>query len=550
MKKTFPVISFILLYIIGCNICISGQLSQGGKPVEIDTAAMNSVPVINIPTVSPVQAVTDARITKSDKFKHLYFANNHVIKADPESSGKWIGGPDGIKIWILGIRSDESYSIGLILSKFLLKGETRLFIFNEDRSHVIGAFTKANNLVSGILPVSHIPGKCIYIQLEIPEGQTDYGELIIGEAALAYLPLFGEDPDRFKLSDTCNIDINCEEGNDWQDVKRSVCRIVINGNKFCSGTLINTANSSREPYILTAAHCVGSQGEANKSIFYFNYESPTCDGPDGPTYHQISGSTLIATGDTLGESLNRDSLDFTLVKMSVSPPDSFRVYYAGWNRSALPAENTTTIHHPLGDVKKISFDFDAPQTGYHVPKYYPEYVLYSHWRILRWDLATTEAGSSGCPLFDQNKRFVGLLTGGEANCVSSVNDYFTKFNYSWNYYHKSYKNLETWLDPLNSGVYAIDGLDYNASVYHLETENLTVFPTPGTGDYKIQLDRISANDGTYSIYSATGEMIQHGIILQDNLFSFNIHGSPAGIYFIRLMFPDRVLTARIIHIPQ
>jgi hypothetical protein len=142
-----------------------------------------------------------------------------------------------------------------------------------------------------------------------------------------------------------------------------------------------------------------------------------------------------------------------------------------------------------------------------------------------------------------------LLTGGLATCVSSVNDYFTKFNYSWNYYHKSYKNLETWLDPLNSGVYETDGLDYNASVYHLETENLTVYPTPGTGDYKIQLDRISAKNGTYSIYTTTGEIIQHGIIQPDNLFSFNIHVSPAGIYFIRLVFPDRVLTARIIHIP-
>ncbi len=138
----------------------------------------------------------------------------------------------------------------------------------------------------------------------------------------------------------------------------------------------------------------------------------------------------------LGESLNRDSLDFTLVKMSVHHRIVSGYYYAGWNRSALPANETATIHHPLGDVKKISFDFDSPQPDIMYQINYPEYVLYSHWRILRWDLATTEPGSSGCPLFDQNKRLVGLLTGGEANCVSSVNDYFTKFDYSWNYYHQ------------------------------------------------------------------------------------------------------------------
>jgi hypothetical protein len=385
--------------------------------------------------------------------------------------------------------------------------------------------------------------------LEIPAGQDSYGELAIGEASLAYMPIFGDEPDRYQLSGTCNVDINCDEGIDWQVLKRSVCRIVINGNKFCTGAIINTANSSREPYVLTAAHCIGSQGEANKSIFYFNYESPTCKGPDGPTNHQISGSTLIATGDTLGDAMNRDSLDFTLVRLSLTPPDSFLPYWAGWNRSDLPAEQTATIHHPMGDVKKISFDWDPPQTGYHRPKYYPEYVLYSHWRILRWDVATTEAGSSGCPLFDQDKRIVGLLTGGDANCVSSINDYFTKFDYSWDYYNKPKKSLKSWLDPLNSGVSAIDGLDYDASAFFQKAENVSVFPVPGTGDYSIQFDRNPEKGGTYSVYTTSGEIIKQGKVPEDNLFSFNLSGIPPGIYFVRPAFPDRILNARIIHMP-
>jgi lysyl endopeptidase len=548
MRKTIPGILGFSLF-IGISLITQAQLSQGGKPLPVDTEIMKSVPVIDIPSVSVVQSVTASKITKSDRLKHLYFANNYEIKAGPGNAGKWINGTNGNKIWILGIRSGDAYSIGLILSKFILKGEARLFIYNDQKSCVIGAFTEANNLPSGILPVTHIPGKCIYLQLEIPAGQEDFGELIIGEAAMAYLPLFGGEP-RYGLSDTCNIDINCPEGNDWQVLKRSVCRIVINGNKYCTGTLLNTANSNRQPYILTAAHCIGSQGEATKSIFYFNYESPTCNGPDGPTYHQISGSTLIATGDTLGESMNRDSLDFALVKLSKAPPDSFVPYYAGWNRSELPASRTTTVHHPMGDVKKISFDYDPPQTGYHVPKYYPEYVLYSHWRILRWDVATTEAGSSGCPLFDQNKRVVGLLTGGEANCVSSVNDYFTKFDYSWDYYSKSWKSLKTWLDPLNSGVIAINGLDWDASVNNIQTGQVTVYPVPGTGEYSIQFDRIPDNEGLFSIYTASGEVIQQGKIKQESFFSINMEKNSSGIYFIRLIFPDRILTARIIHIHQ
>jgi hypothetical protein len=185
MKKPIFILLFAFSLITGTNLIITAQLSQGGKPLPIDTAIMASVPVIDIPSVSMVQSFTESKINKSDKLKHLYFANNYEIKADPVNTGKWISGTDGNKIWILGIRSEDAYSIGLILSKFILKGKARLFIYNEERSYVIGAFTKENNLSSGILPVTHIPGKCIYVQLEIPDGQDDFGELIIGDVAMA-----------------------------------------------------------------------------------------------------------------------------------------------------------------------------------------------------------------------------------------------------------------------------------------------------------------------------------------------------------------------------
>jgi hypothetical protein len=552
MKKTFFRVLYSLLFIAGFNLSLCGQLSHGGKPVRIDPLIMQNVPVIDIPIHLTEKSFSGTADEDPVNLKHLYFARNYSIHADPQTNGKWIIDPGKNKIWLLGIRSHDSYSIGLILSRFHLQGEARIFVYSEDHRYIAGAFTKENNNFSGILPVSHIPGNCMYIQLEVPSNQADYGELMIGEAAASFLPVFADEQlkdGRYGFSGSCNIDINCEEGADWQDLKRSVCRIVTNGNKYCSGTLINTANSSREPYVLTAAHCIGSQGEANKSIFYFNYESPTCDGPDGSISHQISGATLIATGDTLGESLNKDSLDFTLVKLNVSPPDSFMVYYAGWNRSLLPPEETVTIHHPLGDVKKISFDFDPPQTSYHYIPYYPEYVIYSHWRILEWNLGTTENGSSGSPLFDQDKRLIGLLTGGLADCESPVNDYFTKLNYAWNYYKQPSNNLHSWLDPLNSGTYTVDGLDWNASVDLLETETLKVFPTPGTGNYYIQLDINDTDNGMFYIYTATGEIIQTGMIKNDKIFRFNIHEFPSGFYFIRLVLPGRIFMARIIHLP-
>jgi hypothetical protein len=553
MKIKLARILFIFLILAGFTISSPGQLSQGGKPVKIGDSVLSSIPVISIPSPAFEQLLTASGNNGSDKLKHLYFARNYNLQVDPHMNGKWFRDPGGQKIWILGLHSEGSHSMGLILNRFRLKDGARLFVCNKEQTYILGAFTSANNDPSCILPVSHVPGDFIYLQLELPSGQEDYGDLVIGEAASAYLPVFADDPlkdGRFNLSDDCNIDINCPEGEEWQELKRAVCRILINGNKYCTGTLINTADESRTPYILTAAHCIGSQKEASSAIFYFNYESPACNGPDGSTTDQISGSTLISTGDTLGESMNRDSLDFSLVRLNVQIPASFKVYYAGWNRTHLPASETVSIHHPLGDVKKISFDNDPPETSYHqtVPPYYPEYVKYSHWRILLWDLATTQAGSSGCPLFDQEKRLVGLLTGGEATCQSSVNDYFTKFDYSWNYYDKPAKNLHTWLDPLNSGVYSVYGLDYNAYTGILNTQSLKVYPSPGTGEYYIEMDGFLSEEGKYSIYNSSGELLKNGPVDQDHIFHFTIRDYPSGVYLIKLVFTNRVYTSRIIHL--
>ena len=103
--------------------------------------------------------------------------------------------------------------------------------------------------------------------------------------------------------------------------------------------------------MLTAEHCINKKEYADKSVFLFNYESPSCFGEVGPVSMSIAGCDTMAVGD---------SLDFSLVRLSIAPPDSFDVYFAGWDRSDFQSSGTSTIHHPYGDVKKISFDYEIP----------------------------------------------------------------------------------------------------------------------------------------------------------------------------------------------
>jgi hypothetical protein len=261
----------------------------------------------------------------------------------------------------------------------------------------------------------------------------------------------------------------------------------------------------------------------------------------------IAGAILLSTGDTLGELKNLDSLDFSLVELSVTLPDSFNVYYAGWNRNSEPVANSSTIHHPRGDVKKIAFDNDPPESTYHKADYYPEYVLYSHWRILRWDSATTEFGSSGGALLDPQQRIIGLLTGGEAYCDNPVNDYYTKFDYSWDYYEDSVRSLKYWLDPLNTGVMALDGAEIETNVRDVEINELSVWPNPGTGLYTIRVPMDALDGFVLGVYDLTGKIVFQKHYTGNHNITIDITDQAPGLYILHGTGKERVFTRKIIH---
>jgi hypothetical protein len=201
------------------------------------------------------------------------------------------------------------------------------------------------------------------------------------------------------------------------------------------------------PFVLTAGHCIDNQRRANTALFYFDYESPVCVGPDGSTAFSISGSNLLATTD--------NKLDFSLLELSEKIPFYYHPYFAGWdNRNEAPV-SSYTIHHPQGDVKKISVDNDMAVTA----NYGEGYDANTHWKILEWDSGTTEKGSSGCPLFNVNNRIVGTLTGGSAMCGYSFDDYFQKIHNCWADYPLPSNQLQFWLDPMQDNRSFTDGYD-------------------------------------------------------------------------------------------
>ncbi|MEO8399460.1 MAG: serine protease, partial [Ignavibacteriaceae bacterium] len=287
----------------------------------------------------------------------------------------------------------------------------------------------------------------------------------------------------------------CPTGNGWQNERNSVALIIANGHASTGALMRNTCNTNT-PYFLTANHVYDDAGgNVSSWVFQFQYWSATCTPNSG--WHediQFTGSILRAR--------NAES-DFALLQLNQTPATNSGIQYAGWNRSGNAANTATCIHHPRGDLMKIS-STNSPVS----PVSWMGGATLSHWQAI-FNQGIVQPGSSGAPLFDQNHRIVGQLHGNQNNACSSTDNNcycntivppyqvingaigeFGRFDLSWTGGGTNATRLSNWLDPNNSG--ATTTTTTNISALYAASPTLTVSGAP-TNDY------ICSGSSTYTL---------------------------------------------------
>tara|TARA_Y100000588_G_scaffold375019_1_gene450878 strand:+ start:8240 stop:10669 length:2430 start_codon:yes stop_codon:yes gene_type:complete len=363
--------------------------------------------------------------------KPYRFANPIPVDFNMENSGTWIILEDGTSIWRLRIESKDAFSINIIYDIFNIPKGAEFFVYSENQEMILGAFTDDNHKPHGGFSTAPVVGDKIILEYNEPHDAEFRGDISISTVAHDYRNVFFNEDRGYGDSGSCNNNVACSVGDDWQDEVRSVAMILTSGgSRLCTGSIINNGAQDLTPYFLTANHCLGGN---NSWIFMFNYESPVCTNQNGPTNMTVSGSTLLE---------NSSTSDFALLLLNETPPESYNVHYAGWDVSGSTPNIPVGIHHPSGDIKKISFDYDnASNSG-------------SYWDVDSWDDGTTEPGSSGSPLFDGlTHRIIGQLYGGVASCTNFGYDTYGKTSVSWGL------GLNNYLDPYNVGLTYLDGID-------------------------------------------------------------------------------------------
>ena len=343
---------------------------------------------------------------------------------------------NGDHFWIMRIQSDDAVGMKLYFDQFYIPDTATLNIYTDDMLE--GPLNSENNHIDSEFSHRLLQGDIITIEYYQPNAVSENAILNINKVYHAYKDILGFYDTNSERN--CGANVACDSGT-FSDQIKSVIFLDMGG-YICSAALINNATYDLTPYVLTANHCVEPEnpGEHNYFTFYFRHQSSSCSGSNGNYNYSRTGSTLRAS---------YYYTDFALLEMDYDPASSFDAYYAGWNRSASTPQISAGIHHPGGQPKKINYDNNdyASSDGW--------YSSNTHWR-LNWDEGGTEGGSSGSPLFNDDKLIVGQLHGGSGECGSGT-DYYGKVSSSWNGGGTSTTRLKDWLDPNNSGVTFVMG---------------------------------------------------------------------------------------------
>ena len=446
MNRYFSIGNLMLVILFTLNFQLQAQLAQPGTPPGFYQPSAIDIPVFTPPQPDVQRLLAEDLAMDTVKDIPWRFGENIEVNLNPSQTGVWTLLEDGSKLWQLSVYSPGAYSLNLTFDRYKLPPGAELYIYTPDRKHVLGAFTMQNNQDDGWFATTLIPGDEIIIEYFEPAHVAFHGQLNLQMITHAY-----RDPWSFAKgfgdSGWCNLNVACPQSAGWEDHIRSVVMLVTGGNGFCTGALINNTAFDQRPFVLSANHCFRTPSTV---VFWFNWQSATCENPGTPPpYNSMTGAQQRA---------RNTASDFWLMELNQSIPDEFNPYYAGWNRSLEASINETIvgIHHPRGDIKKFSFAEGGVQASSYGGN--PGSGT-THWRIVWSGGTTTEPASSGSPIFDAAGRIIGQLHGGGAACGNTLPDWYGRLGISWEGGGTPATRLKDWLDPLNTNLQILNGLD-------------------------------------------------------------------------------------------
>jgi lysyl endopeptidase len=424
--------------------------------------------VIRLEAPDPAAVDNLKRANGKSKTKRLQIGLNRALPAMASTQSRaleWmpVEGGWGAR-WSVTSAQAKALRIGLAAAKTAPGLEIRFAGVGRPDT-IYGPFTEADLAMSAGAtywsPV--LEGETATVELFV-RGNDMPGDISIALSQVSHLLASPADPKAETLLKTgigsagfCEIDFICRAASDaaLANTGKAVARMTfvdssLGGTFLCTGTLLNSAGGQFTPYFYTADHCIDDQATATTLTTDWFFDSTACgaDSPNPNTVQLAGGATLLFVDSTF---------DISFMRLNRSPPPG--AVFAAWDAAQIPAGTPfTAIHHPAGDLKKVSL---ATMGGYTVPDGRTVTFIQSNWNSI--STGVTEQGSSGSGIFTKASGdyfFRGGLLGGPSSCTApagSLFDWYSRFDVAYQsiaqYLNAAASNNFTalWWNPNESG---------------------------------------------------------------------------------------------------
>lgn len=590
MRK-FNLFKVLTIGLLAFPFLSQAQINQGGIPLSYSEESQ-----INTPVHSYLLPDWNAYLEeeKTDEFSKPYmiglFATTDV--QFPES-GEFYRNSKNQLMWRTAVKITGAPSIGLYMDEFHLPKGVKMYVHNENKRHILGAYTEENNsLEDGLFAIEGIQGDVAYIELNIEEESvTDQIRLSINQSLVyfrSYEPtlryineddfVFIDNPDQYGLegeSSTCMINANCPPGDNYRDQQRAAVQLIFITNQgagVCSGTIINSVGNDAEtcrPILLTASHCeFNGTGVSNAAysqlITRFKFQNPDCAGNTTAKQRSMTGANFLTRSEyNPNWNANQINHDFLLLELRNKIPETHTPYLAGVNlTTTMPSTSGSGkhfigFHHPSGDVKKLLYTKNLSTWG----------SGGNNW-IVQTNSDKTEGmaaqGSSGSGLFDANGNIIGIAStaGGQiqgcgtngkgqggAQSMNFINYYKVTEANNYSHSNSNYNSIKSHINPNNANVTSIPGLDCYASGGVNITDDLdqlnnkfensiTIYPNPvQNGEYlSIKTNFKEEQNLNIRLIDIQGRTVQDATInhVTDHTLKMNIANLPNGMYMLHI----------------
>ncbi len=522
----------------------NAQVTNEGTPASWKMqTAKKKVKAISMKSFDLNSIKAEDEINDKNRAIPYRFGHEFGVNLGLNNAGVWDELDNGDRIWRINIVSKGAKTLNFIFNTYDVPKGATLYVYNDDRSDLLGAYTSTFNRKDKVLGTWLIDGESVWIEYFEPFSVNGQGELNISKVIHGYRSISDAMVRQKSLGSSadCNHDVDCSVGNDFDCIKdklkRSVALFILGGG-VCSGTLINNTNNDRAPYFLSANHCFVNNLENTQSdpatwAFRFNWISPNPSCGTTESSSQGNRDQQTTSGATI---LSRnEKSDVLLINIDTDLPRSWDLEWAGWDRTGSLPDFVVGIHHPAGDIMKICRENDPLNK---ILLDFNRERETETWEIEDWDIGVTEGGSSGSAIFDQHGRIIGQLAGGAAACNGIVDndlsDYYGRFDVSWEFGD----GLANWLDPARTNTVQLNMLSQ-------ELEGMTItdvnnFECPSDRESEVFFEptkaviSVSSAPGQvleYEIYDISGKLVGSGKISSEE-DKINMADKSSGMYFI------------------